>query len=177
MEYLFEHRKESVVNRIFPDHFYPLMKRIILMTCPTVAIVSGHAYAGGMCLAMAHDFRVMLDGGGIKMCMNEISLGSPIPKGIVEILKCKFKCHTELHDALLVPVSFNAKMALEHGIVNRLEKNENELVQAAKEIIEVHRNNCGTSYSLIKTTIYSEAIKELESKEDIPINVLFKSLL
>lgn len=177
MEYLFEHRQSAIVNRIFPDHFYPLMKRIIQMPCPTVSVINGHAYAGGMCLAMAHDFRVMLDGGGIKMCMNEISLGSPIPKGIVEVLKCKFNCLQDLHDALLVPVSYKAQAALERGIVHRVAKSVDELMQAAKDIIEVHRNNSGQAYSLIKGAVYSQAMKELESREDIPINALFKSLL
>ena len=39
--------------------FLPLLKRMISLPVPTVACVSGHAFAGGFLFAMCHDFRIM----------------------------------------------------------------------------------------------------------------------
>ena len=45
---------------------------------PTMAIVSGHAFAGGMLLALAHDFRTMRSDKGF-MCLSELNLDLPVP--------------------------------------------------------------------------------------------------
>lgn len=38
-------------------HYFPLMARIIDLPLPLVAIINGHAIAGGMILSMIHDYR------------------------------------------------------------------------------------------------------------------------
>ena len=46
---------------------------------PTMTVVSGHAYAGGLILAMAHDYRTMRADYGY-MCLSELNLDFPLPE-------------------------------------------------------------------------------------------------
>ena len=153
------------------------MKRIMLLPFPTVAALNGHAYAGGMALAMAHDFRVMLSGNGIKICMNEISLGAPIPLGMVEILRCKVHGDSILKEMLLKAKPFNALQASRCGLVDAVCENNEELIDCAKKRITEYKVTYGEAFSLIKYAMYKGAILELQSTEDIPVGPLFNALL
>ena len=57
----------------FVKKFYALLARIMSLGVITVAAVSGHAFAGGLLLALAADFRVMRADRGYA-CMNEIDM-------------------------------------------------------------------------------------------------------
>jgi enoyl-CoA hydratase/carnithine racemase len=47
---------------------------IYFVTVPTIAAINGHAFAAGMMLSLAGDYRVMTDGSMRRawMCMNEV---------------------------------------------------------------------------------------------------------
>lgn len=53
---------------------------------PTVCAINGHAVAGGCILALACDYRIMASGKP-KIGLNEITFGSTIPAGAIEMLK------------------------------------------------------------------------------------------
>ncbi len=53
---------------------------------PTMAVINGHTYAGGLFLALAHDFRTMRSDYGF-MCLSEINLDFPIPEGLGDFLR------------------------------------------------------------------------------------------
>ena len=48
------------------------------LSIPTMAVINGHAYAGGLILALCHDFRIMASGKS-KICLSEIKMGLPPP--------------------------------------------------------------------------------------------------
>ena len=39
-----------------------LLNRLMTLSVPSMAVINGHAYAGGLILALTHDFRVMAKG-------------------------------------------------------------------------------------------------------------------
>ena len=41
------------------DSLQPLWKRLLTYPMPTVALINGHAFAGGLMTAMMHDYRIM----------------------------------------------------------------------------------------------------------------------
>ena len=55
-----------------------LLNRFMTLPVPTMAVINGHAYAGGLILALVHDFRVMAKGKG-RICLSELALGLPLP--------------------------------------------------------------------------------------------------
>ena len=54
----------------------------------TVAAINGHCYAGGLVLALCHDYRVMNQDFG-NTAMSEIKLGIPISSISISLIKAK----------------------------------------------------------------------------------------
>ena len=58
----------------FRDSLFPLWRRLITYPMPTLALMNGHAFAGGLMTAMFHDYRIMNPHKGY-VCLNELDFG------------------------------------------------------------------------------------------------------
>lgn len=65
--------------------------RFLALPFPSVALINGHALAGGMMLMMSHDYRICVEEDNIKIGMTEINLGMTIPDGMLAPLDAKLK--------------------------------------------------------------------------------------
>ena len=63
-----------------------LVARIFEYPAPTVALIEGHAIAGGCLLACACDQRVATDDANIKIGLNEVALGACFPPRILKLV-------------------------------------------------------------------------------------------
>ena len=61
--------------------------RIATFPMPTLCIINGHAFAGGLILALCHDFRIMVEDKRAKVKLSEIDLGIYLPTAISVLLK------------------------------------------------------------------------------------------
>ncbi len=85
---------------------------------PTVAMINGHAFAGGIMLAMYHDYRVQSPTKGF-LCLNELLLGIPLKPAMSSIFRQKLSPQT-YRMMVLEAKRFSGKEALEGGVVDCL---------------------------------------------------------
>ncbi|KAL5338888.1 enoyl-CoA hydratase/isomerase family protein [Aspergillus crustosus] len=93
-----------------------LFRRFITYPMPTVALLNGHAFAGGIMFAMYHDYRVMNPARGF-LCVNEIDLGVPLQTPMMSIFKEKLT-PTVFRDLVLEAKRVGGQDALKSGIVD-----------------------------------------------------------
>ncbi|MCP4685053.1 MAG: enoyl-CoA hydratase/isomerase family protein [bacterium] len=113
---LYDYTKEGCHR--FLVKFTGLYTSIFQFPKPVIASIGGHAIAGGCILAMACDYRLMVDSKA-KIGLNEISFGSSIFAGSVEMLI--FCCGQRNAETVLIGGQmFPAENALRLGLVDRV---------------------------------------------------------
>ena len=59
--------------------------KFLTMNCPTLCLVNGHAIAGGVIIAAAHDYRAMSSKASLQL--SEFSVGLPFLTGYAKLLE------------------------------------------------------------------------------------------
>ncbi|KAH7039828.1 ClpP/crotonase-like domain-containing protein [Microdochium trichocladiopsis] len=152
----------SSMDRFFENHLYKLLSRFISYPMPTIALVNGHAFAGGFMLAMHHDYRVFSGSKGF-LSVNEIDFGAPIPFPLLNIYQIKVRPNF-VRDTVLEGKRWTAQAALEAGLIDSAEgwKGVEALV---KDRNLVTKGSTGV-YRLLKKGIYREQLAMLDSQGD-----------
>ena len=57
---------------------WEMVSQMITHPMPTMAVISGHAYAAGVFFALGHDIRIMKSEKA-KFCLSEANIGFAIP--------------------------------------------------------------------------------------------------
>ncbi|EIW57361.1 ClpP/crotonase [Trametes versicolor FP-101664 SS1] len=124
-------------TNFFPVIFNPMLHRLLTFPIPTIAAVNGHAFAGGMALAMACDYRVMSDGSkrNAWLCMNEIHFGATLPLSLVAVLKAKSPNPQTLRKIVLEGHRFTPSECLSLGLVDRLAAGNTEGIVAEAQAL------------------------------------------
>ncbi len=113
---------------LFARHMAEIHRRLLILPCPTVAAMNGHAFAGGAFLALSLDYRIMREDRG-WFCVSEVDVGVPIPAGMMGILRGKLPANTA-RDALLTGERYTADEAIAAGIADGKASMEELLDQA-----------------------------------------------
>lgn len=138
---------------------YPLMRRLVTYPMPTIALINGHAFAGGMIVATCHDYRIMNPNKGY-LCMNEVDFGFLMDTPLIHIFKEKVT-PLAFRDLILGSHRFAAKEALERGLVDGL-GGLDEALQFAKERNLVKKGESKV-YAGTKQDMYRDVLRYLDS--------------
>jgi enoyl-CoA hydratase/carnithine racemase len=113
---------------LFGSRMAEIHQRFLVLPCPTVAAVNGHAFAGGAFMALSCDYRIMREDRG-WFSVSEVDVGVPIPAPMMGILQGKLPANTA-RDALLTGKRYTADEAIEAGIADAKAPMEQLLEQA-----------------------------------------------
>ena len=97
----------------FLGTFLDVLYKIMLMPCPTITAVNGHAIAGGFILSLASDLRVVRHG-SLKLGLSEVNLGVCVPAGPQVLLAARTSEAHALRVAMLGHL-FDGEEALRIG--------------------------------------------------------------
>ena len=96
--------------------------RLWRLAKPTIAMVDGHALAGGAILMLACDFRIA-SLGAFKIGVTETALGLPLPNGAFQIARFGIPAKHARH-VLLGAASYDPESAREVGLVDEVVPHE-----------------------------------------------------
>lgn len=122
---------------------------------PTVAMVNGHAIAGGLIIALACDFRIV-SRGAFKFGANEVAIGLPLPVGPVEVARLALGSE-RLRHALLEAELCGPERACELGYFDELvapEQLEPRCVAQARKLAKLGQ----LAYGEVKRLIQYQAV-------------------
>jgi len=145
------------------------------MPKPTVAMVNGHAIAGGIILVLACDFRITRRGTH-KLGLNEVALGMAFPFGAFEIARLALN-NQQLRHATLEANFLSAERALELGIVDEVVE-PGQLETRCVELAQRLGGNGQIAYAHTKREIQRESIARVLARtpEQIrEVNAVLKS--
>ncbi|KAK1988331.1 enoyl-CoA hydratase/isomerase [Colletotrichum cereale] len=109
----------TVTPGFWSDCLYRLFHRFLTYPMPTLALIPGHAFAGGFMTAMHHDYRVMNPQKGF-LCMNELDFGAPLKPPMSAIFRIKCASPRVYQDIVLEAKRFPGPAALDAGLVDAL---------------------------------------------------------
>lgn len=109
-----EDEEVAVMTTLFRDTHV----KLLTLPMPTVAMMNGHAIAGGLILVLACDYRLGLDG-DYKIGLNEVAIGASYPKVALEITRLRLT-HPRAAELLLGAALYPANQAIRLGVVDEL---------------------------------------------------------
>ncbi|MEM7308791.1 MAG: enoyl-CoA hydratase/isomerase family protein [Planctomycetota bacterium] len=137
-----------------------LAARIFNHPAPTVALVNGHAIAGGCVLAMCCDYRVAVDDERLRMGLNEVALGACFPPRILNIVRHRMHAGS-VEDVLLGAGLFDAHAALRRGLLDDV---SDDAEAAANKWLERAARHPRGTYALTKSVLHA-GVAELSAEE------------
>lgn len=129
---------------------------------PTIALVNGHAFAGGLMTAMMHDYRIMNPHRGF-LCVNELEFGAPLPAPMASIFRQKVPSPNTYRAMVLESKRFNALEALKEGVIDSL-GGVDEVLSFSKEFKLVRKADTGV-YGRLKQEMWRETVDFLATAE------------
>ena len=141
----------------YNDSLFALYSRLASYPMPTVALVNGHAFAGGMMLALHHDYRVFNPKRGY-LCMNEVEFGAPLKPAMLAVFEAKVS-PKHYRNIILEAHRYNGPQALEAELVDKLGGLEQalELIEERK-LVDKPRSGV---YGVLKEQMYRKTLHDL----------------
>ncbi|XP_071687651.1 enoyl-CoA delta isomerase 2, peroxisomal-like [Rutidosis leptorrhynchoides] len=148
--------------------FKGVVADLISLPMPTIAAVTGHAAAGGMLLAMSHDY-VMMKRDRAVLYMSELDLGMTLPEFCIALVRSKASTPEVMRDVLLRGMRVKADDAVAKGLIDSAHDSAEKAVEAAVRMGDelAKRNWDGEVYGEIRKSLNPELINllGLTSKE------------
>lgn len=158
---LLNYRKETFT--LFLTKFTDLYSNLYLYPKPVIAAINGHAVAGGCMLALACDYRLMVQGKA-KISLNEITFGASVFSGCVEMLRaCVGQRHAER--ILLTGDMYLADEALEMRLIDQITSRE-RLLHDAEILAHSFASKDVVSFRSIKRLLRGPVLDAMRAREE-----------
>jgi len=135
--------------------------RLLTLPKPTLAMVNGHAIAGGLVMALACDYRLGVEG-DYRIGLNEVAIGASFPRIAFEIVRLRLT-HARASELLLGAALYPASQAIRLGVVDELlprEGFEATVLRRAARMGAFPRD----AYAHTKSALVAEAVARTEAE-------------
>ena len=137
--------KEAFIRYLMK--FASFYTKLFLFEKPVVAALNGHTIAGGCMIAIACDSRLMVSG-KTMISLNEVTFGSSVFAGSVEILK--YRVGAKAAESILYGgAMYSAEEAMQVGLIDQICSDEGLMEEAVKVAIALGAKD-GSAFRAIK---------------------------
>lgn len=154
-------RRDDAVAHDLYARYRDTHLKLLALPKPTVAMVNGHAIAGGLVLVLACDYRLGVDG-DYRVGLNEVAVGASFPRTAFEIVRLRLP-HARVSELILGAALYPSSQALRLGIVDELfpaEKFEDTVLRRAGRLGAFPRE----AYAHAKAALVAEAVARIEAE-------------
>ena len=153
----------------FERELYPLWRRFLTYPMPTVALINGHCFAGGLMLAMHHDYRIYAASAGqdakgkirkSHLCLNEVEFGMPLMPAMSSIFRIKTAPHV-YRRLVLEAHRFDGPQALDAGLVDDVAADAASGIDAVLRLVQdraLTKKAATGVYGFLKAEMYRESV-------------------
>jgi enoyl-CoA hydratase/carnithine racemase len=155
----------------FKDHgevvgFFEEEEPILIdyFTCskPVICAMNGHTAAMGMILAMASDYRIVINKPKLKLGMSEIKIGLPLSPVMSEVMRFGLDTDKKFRDVMYFGNMMNPETAKEMGIVDEIVEPD-QLIARAKEVVKMWIDTPGRPFIPMKRMLKAEAVGKMHN--------------
>lgn len=126
---------------------------------PTVALLNGHTFAGGLMLATCHDYRLAPSPRGY-LCLNELLFGAPLKLAMAAIFRAKLAPPT-LRALALEAHRFTAEEAVSAGLADAVARDGlPDALRFVRDRQLVEKAATGV-YGVIRAELYKDLVAVL----------------
>jgi len=111
-------RRDAERARAMRNLYRDVHVKLLSFPKPTLAMMNGHAVAGGLVLVLACDCRLGRKG-NYQIGLNEVAIGASFPKIALEIVRLRLN-HARASEVMLGAVLYPASESLRLGVVDEL---------------------------------------------------------
>lgn len=134
---------------------------------PTVAVINGHAPAGGCLLAVSCEYRIMVK--NYTIGLNETQLGLIAPQWFISSMRNVIG-HRQTELASTLGRLFKTDEALKIGLIDELVDNKDEGIAAAEKFLSNFRNISPEVRALTKQYVRERTIKDMIKDRENDLN-------
>lgn len=131
------------------------MVALYLYPGPTVALLNGHAIAGGCVLTLCCDRRIVISDPSLKIGLNEVALGVRFPPRTLAIVR--HRVPTQHHEEVLLGAQlFDPPNALRLGLVDEIhtiESARSHALDIARQRLQALASSPVAAYAATKTDL------------------------
>jgi len=156
-------RRDQATARALRALYRDSHLRLLTLPKPTVAMVAGHAIAGGLVLALACDYRLALEG-EYRVGLNEVAIGASYPKVAFEVVRLRLS-HARASELLLGAALYPANQVIRLGIADELlpaDRLEETVLRRAARLGAFPRE----AYAHTKAGLIAEAVARVEHETE-----------
>ncbi|KAG5926683.1 hypothetical protein E4U42_003055 [Claviceps africana] len=153
--------EHAIATEGFWQLFYDVWLRFLTYPMPTLALLNGHTFAGGLMLSQAHDYRLAPSPKGF-LCLNEVLFGAPLKPPMAAIFRHRLPPQT-LRTLALEGHRYTGQQAVEAGLADATASSLQDCLAFIAERQLVDKPKAGV-YGVIKAELHRDLVRELRSE-------------
>jgi enoyl-CoA hydratase/carnithine racemase len=139
-------------------------RKLLSLPKPTLAMVKGHATAGGLVLVLACDYRLGVEG-DYRVGLNEVAVGASFPRAAFEIVRLRLP-HARVTELMLGAALYPASQAVRLGVVDEIlpaATFEETVWKRAARLAAFPRE----AYAHTKAALIAESLQRIDSETEL----------